>query len=98
MQEDQLWCGFVAGFPIKNVETVDVDILEQHVFAAVSICGAGSLALLWPVCYRNTRDTRNTLTRVRMQRATSASRFSSFVLRIISEARVSPLSSRDLFD
>jgi hypothetical protein len=59
----------------------------------VFVVGSGARA-----SYRNTRDTRNTLTRVRMQRATSASPFSSFVLRIISEARLSLLSSRDLFD
>jgi hypothetical protein len=33
VQEDKLWRGFAAGFTIENIETIDVDILEQHVLA-----------------------------------------------------------------
>jgi hypothetical protein len=33
VQEDKLRRGFVAGFTIENVETIDVDTLEQHVSA-----------------------------------------------------------------
>jgi hypothetical protein len=30
VQQDKLWRGFVAGFTVENIETIDVDILEQH--------------------------------------------------------------------
>jgi hypothetical protein len=33
VQEDKLWRGFVAGFTIENVETIDARIFKQHVSA-----------------------------------------------------------------
>ena len=79
--------------PISSIGSHGKVLPSLHEDEFVFVVRSGARA-----SYRNTRDTRNTLTRVRMQRATSASGFSSFVLRIISEARLSLQSSRDLFD
>src|SRR5215467_5789295 len=85
MQEDELRRSFAASFPIEDIETIDVDALEQHT-SALRGCNRTHDFLLYRRCANETaRSCRHPA------HAESCRQYSALAIRVRSQSQDNPV-------